>query len=449
MTSRSFKSRQKPFDPGPAAWDEILPSRTSYSTLDKAILADVVIVGGGFAGLSAARRLRQHDPNLKITLLEARQIAQGPAGRNSGFMIDLPHDLSSSNYSGKADQDLQRTAMNRRAIDFAGQCAAEFNMPTEAWVRSGKINAAATEKGSKHNHDYMAHLKALGEDCQLLDRRQMAEICGSDYYETGVFTPGTAMLQPALYVRELAKGLAEQDVSIYENSCVKYIEREGGSWTVSTDKGSVCAKNVLMTTNGHVESFGFFKRRLIHLYLFASMTRALTSDEEKQLGGHACWGFTPSDPLGSTVRKISGIGGTRLIIRNGVKWASGRTIGATAAEFLSKQHDQSFLARFPQLKDVSIEYRWGGLLCLSMNGVPAYGELEPGLISACCQNGLGTAFGTLSGIAAADETLGIKSDEMVFLNNHPEPVILPPEPLAGIGAKLNFWWGQKRAGAEL
>ena len=109
----------------------------------------------------------------------------------------------------------------------------------------------------------------------------MTEICGTDYYETGVFTPGTAMLQPALYARELANGLAKQGVEIFENSRVAKMERADDAWSITTDKGILSANTVILATNGHAESFGFFKRRLIHIYLFASMTRALTGEEEE------------------------------------------------------------------------------------------------------------------------------------------------------------------------
>ena len=67
-----------------------------------------------------------------------------------------------------------------------------------------------------------------------------------------------------------------------------------------------------------------------------------------------------------------------------------------------KDHDRAFRRRFPMLGDVGMTHSWGGRLCLSRNSVPAFGEVEPGLFSACCQNGLGTAKGTLAGIGAVE-----------------------------------------------
>ncbi|WP_428688491.1 FAD-dependent oxidoreductase, partial [Roseibium sp.] len=101
MTQRAAKTL--PNLPGPAAWNRILPDQPPPTVLTEDVTADITIIGAGFAGLSAARRLLQIDSGLKITVLEADRIAEGSSGRNSGFMIDLPHELTSENYAGAGD----------------------------------------------------------------------------------------------------------------------------------------------------------------------------------------------------------------------------------------------------------------------------------------------------------------------------------------------------------
>jgi len=117
-----------PVDPGPAAWNALLAPRGPVRALEDAVTADWLVIGAGFAGLAAARRLSQLCPADRVVVLEAARVAEGPAGRNSGFMIDLPHDLSSSDYGGALAHDVALTADNRHAIAFAAQMAVDFGM---------------------------------------------------------------------------------------------------------------------------------------------------------------------------------------------------------------------------------------------------------------------------------------------------------------------------------
>ncbi|EFL88472.1 FAD-binding oxidoreductase [Ahrensia sp. R2A130] len=439
----------QPYDPGPAAWNALLPDSPAHAPLDGDITADVLVIGAGFTGLTAARRLNQLDPNLNIVVLEARRVAEGPAGRNSGFMIDLPHNLSSKDYAGAKASDLAQTHVNRAAIAFAEQAANDLNMGTEAFALTGKINAAATTKGDAHNRDYVSHLDAMGEPHELLDAVNMRAICGSSYYRSGLFTPGTAMLQPALYIRNLARGIIERGVMLHEASPVIDLSNLSDNWHAKTPSGTVTAPSVVLATNGHAESFGLFKRRLMHVYLYASMTRAMCDNEVSTLGGRDRWAFTPADPMGTTVRRISGTGGTRIVVRNGFTWAPERVVTVDRLALMKRAHRRSFDNRFPALKAVEMEHVWGGLLCLSRNNAPAYGEVQPGLFSACCQNGLGTAMGTAAGMAIAERILGVSSHLDEHFSAQPAPSKLPPPVIANIGANAVLRWKEQRAGREL
>lgn len=114
--SKNIQVKRLPKDPGPAAWNSILPAASGYPQLNDDITADWVVVGGGFTGLAAARRLSQLVGDESIVLLEANHLAEGPAGRNSGFMIDLPHDLNSETYAGAHEHDLQQIRLNLSLI---------------------------------------------------------------------------------------------------------------------------------------------------------------------------------------------------------------------------------------------------------------------------------------------------------------------------------------------
>ncbi len=438
-----------PCDPGVSGWNAILPKQSRYPELTDSLRCDWLVIGAGFAGLAAARRLQQTCPGDRIVILEAAKVAQGPAGRNSGFMIDLPHDLSSQNYINTADSDVEQIKLNRGAIEFSHQMVEEFGLDKEAFILSGKTNAAATEKGARHNINYAAHLVDLGEPHALLDAKAMKDMTGSDYYLSGLYTPGTAMLQPAKFIQGVAKGLSELGVELYEQSPVVELERSRGDWCATTPKGEVTAPKVILAVNGHAESFGFFKRQLLHVFLYASMTRQLGATEVKHLGGAQVWGLTPSDPFGSTVRRISGTGGDRIIIRNRVTYDPSLQIDSSRPQDFAGFHDKTFANRFPTLKNIEMEYRWGGRLCLSWNNIPAFGEVDNNVYSACCQNGLGLTQGTLSGMMAADLATGTKSKFLEIVEKQKPPAMLPPKPLSWIGVNARLRWGEFKAGKEL
>jgi len=444
-----MKITKLPKDPGPAAWNEILPPAAPYATLEENTTADWLIVGAGFTGLAAARRLSQLQPEDRVVVLEASRVAHGPAGRNSGVMVDLPHDLASDDYGGSSDDDRIQIRMNRAAIDFAADAARDYEMPEEALRRSGKINAATTEAGVQHNRDYAAHIATLGEESELLDARQMRDITGSEFYMGGLFTPGAVILQPALYIRGLATGIVSNRVRLFEKSPVIELKNTGDSWLAKTPSGSVSAPKVIMAVNGHVENFGFYRRRLMHIFTYASMTRRLTGDEVKRLGGRPVWSCTPSDPMGTTVRRISGIGGDRLVVRNRFTYDPSMEVDDNRIKRVAVDHDRSFRRRFPQLNGIEMEYRWGGRLCISRNSVPAFGEVDTNLYSACCQNGLGTAKGTMAGILAAEKAAGVDSELLGYIEREPLPSRLPPEPIAWLGANAVIRWKEFRAGNEV
>jgi len=447
-----IKAKRLPIDPGPPAWREILPKQKRYLNLEDTISTEWLIIGGGFTGLSAAKRLCELSNDDKIVLIEVSEIAAGPAGRNSGFMIDLPHELGSGSYQDTIERDKLHVKLNRYALQFAKNASKEYEMPKEAADPVGRINSYVNVTGKKHNHEYSKHLDQLGEKYENLSEKDMKDITGSDFYRGGLFMPGCLMLQPALYISKLAEGISNQyqkTFKLFEHTPALELKNNIDAWVVKTPKGLIKTKKIIMAVNGHVESFGFFEKRLMHVFTYASMTRKLSNEEQKNLGGRSSWGITPSDPMGSTLRRITGISGDRILIRN--RWTFNPTLEVSEnnVEKFGKDQDESFKKRFPMIPNVTMEYRWGGRLCLSLNSVPAFGEVEKNVFSACCQNGIGTAKGTLAGIGAAELALGLNSEIVKDMSSYDRPKKLPPSPISTIGARTVIKWREFKAKAEL
>ena len=443
-----------PKNPGITGWKEILPKRKVNQNLTDNINADYLIIGGGFAGLSAARRLKQIDKDAKIALLEACEISEGPAGRNSGFMIDLPHNLASDDYLGSLEKDREQTLINRSAIEFAKSASEEYEMPSETIQLVGKTNAAATKKGVNFNSEYAQHLDKTSESYKILDAQAMEDLTGINYYINGLWTPGTAMLQPALYIQKLADGISNNsNVTIYENSPVIDLVDKGSQsgqkiWKAKTKLGSISSPKIILAVNGIVERFGYFQNKLMTIFTYSSLTRKLTSDESNILGGSPEWGLTSADAMGSSVRRISGIGGDRILIRNRWSYNPSMEVSDSFMASAANSHFESFKARFPMLDKVSMEYSWGGRLCLSLNNVFAQGEVDEGIYSACCQNGLGTAKGTAIGIITAEKISGENTSLIPNFTDEELPKKLMPKPLMWIGVNSYMRWKELLAGKE-
>ena len=138
------------------------------------------------------------------------------------------------------------------------------------------------------------------------------------------------------------------------------------------------------------------------------------------------------------------------MIRNRCTYEPNLKLPDDRLDDISPDHDRTFYARFPMLKQVSMEYRWSGRLCLSRNNVWAIAEIDKNLFSACCQNGLGTTKGTLAGIVAAEMACAHSSESLVpeYVRQTP-PKKLFPEPFMSIGARNYLKYKEWRAGSEL
>lgn len=441
--------RRLPVDTGVSGWFALSARTTPVQTLNGARTADWLIIGAGFAGLSAARRLAQARPGESIVVLDAKKVAESTAGRNSGFMIDLPHDLTSGEYSPNgAAETVTEIADNRFAIAFAASAAEEYGMARSVFDPCGKTNAAASPRGEKFNADFARSLSKIGEPFEMLDAASMREMTGSDYYTGGLHTPGAVIIQPADYIHTFAAGIAGK-TAIYEDSPVVGLERKAGLWTARTPCGVVSAPKVILAVNGLVQEFGHFAGSLMHVFTYASMTKALRSGMHGfGRTGRDAWALLPADPMGATVRKVSRKGETRIVIRTRFTYDPQVRVSEARVTKIAGGQQRSFDARFPHLKGLGMEFSWAGALCLSRNHVPAFGEIEESLYSACCENGIGVVKSTLAGILAADLAAGVGSERLQRFLSLPKPQRLPPEPFAWLGINSVIRWQESRAGRE-
>ena len=203
---------------------------------------------------------------------------------------------------------------------------------------------------------------------------------------------------------------------------------------------------LLLATNAFTPSLGFLQRRTFPLFTASSLTRPLTPDEQSALGGDSEWGLVPEEPMGSTVRRTRD---QRILIRNSVRYAPRFTVGERARRSMRDTQRRSFLARFPMLERVDFEYSWGGVVAITLNGLPWVGQVEDGVFAAVGYNGSGVAIGTTCGSLLADLAVGAGSELLRDLQSLPSPGRLPPRPLLEVGVRALFRLMGRRAGPEV
>src|SRR5687768_299673 len=162
MTAISFL----PSNDANNGWNRILPPRTPMPALEGRTHADWIVVGAGFAGLAAARRLAENRPTDSIALIEADEVAENASGRNSGFAIDLPHSHDGS--LPELEMAFRHISLNRAAISHL-ETAVRSNAIDCGWSRRGKYHAAVSAKGTEEIlKPYATELGALGEPLRWL-----------------------------------------------------------------------------------------------------------------------------------------------------------------------------------------------------------------------------------------------------------------------------------------
>lgn len=401
------------------------------------------IVGAGLTGLAAARQLALNFPDDEVVLIEAQEVGFGSAGRNAGFAIDVPHDIGAKDYIGDITTAKRVLKLNTLGQDYLRNIVAENNIECQM-TDSGKYQAAVSNAGIAVLEAYRSGLEKIGRETEMIEAKDLPDHIGISYYKKALFIPGTVLLQPSALVKGLADTLPS-NVTLYENTPITSINY-GDKVTLIHDKGSITTDKLILANNAFAADFGFLKGRLLPTFLYGSLTRPLTEDEQARLGGKPVWGVIPAHPFGSTIRRTVD---HRILVRNSFSFnPNGRPRAHLLKQYIDN-HRKSFERRFPMLPDVTLDYSWSGAICLSENHEGFFGQLAPNVYGALCCNGLGITRGTATGKLLADMIAGERNDLIDFLLASPGPNKTPPQPFLSIGVNSVFKWGQFRAGLEV
>jgi glycine/D-amino acid oxidase-like deaminating enzyme len=409
--------------------------------------ADWLILGGGFTGLSAARELASRRPGDRIVLIDAKRIAQGASGRNSGFNVgyDLPDgDLDTSPdgmaaYLAQTEIDRAGAEENQRLIRELGiDCdfrADGFFYAAHDPLRLGKAEA------------YADVLSRVGACARVLNPEECHQSFGTDFYTKALWIGGggNGFLQPAKFSKGLVDSMPAE-VELYENTrAIRLRPQQGGGAVVEVENGRIRAGSVIIGLNGLLPRFGYKRHRMMPLTLTASLTRQLTPEEDNRIDHAPPWAVLCPIKGGTTARLTPD---RRVLIRNTLEY---RPEGLTATEVNERRstHLIALQRRFPWLTEADFEYTWSG----TMGGSRGYrfllDQVHPGVVLAGCCNGNGVSRLSMLGRLAARLAMGEQDKLLTVALAMEKPGLLPPDPLLRIGAGWRFARDRARASAEL
>ena len=424
-------------------WVNDLSSRSNIKYLNSNKHAEWLIIGAGYTGLSAARKLSQLHPNEQIIIVDSQLAGEGASGRNSGFLVDTTlNDGFTSNK--EIDNYKKKTDIYNLGICAVRNFIREYQVDCD-WNECGKYFASSNPEDLKILSGFSDLLQKLNFAHKILYKDELVKRLGTKFYNFALKTKGGILLHPAKLVRAMVDTLP-QNINLFENSTLLNWQKEKDFISANFVNCTVKTKKIIFATNGFLKSLGIKTNYNFPITLTASMTRRLTDQEFKSIGEPEEWGVLPVRPMGATVRIIND---RRILIRNTAEVHDPFKMSKMELDKRVTIHKIGIKKRFPQLPDDIIESTWSGVVSRSRNSSQIFEKLDDNVFVAGCYNGSGIGVGTLFGEQIALMASGEASTEIEISNLRNKPNKLPPNPFLNIGIKLRLMYEKNRARSEI
>ena len=424
-------------------WTIPFLNRLNVKVLSKNLFADYLIIGAGFTGLSAARKLAQIEKNKKIIIVDAQFAGNGASSRNSGYLVDTT--LNDGFTSNKDTEDYKKkVAIYKRGIDAVRKFIKEYQVDCD-WNECGKYFASSKFQDQKRIFSFSKLLSSLNFENQIVNEKDLHNELGTKFYKIGLYTKGGILLNPGKLVRSMVDILPD-NVELFENSKLISWKKYNGKIICYFEKNKIETNKIIFCTNGYLSKQGIKSRYNFPLVLTASMTRALTNEEFDSIGRPKEWGVLPVRPMGATIRMTKD---KRILIRNTAEIIKKTNNNNKFLRDRKKLHEIGIYKRFPTLQKNIIESTWSGIVCRSGNSSQIFEKIDENVFAAGCYNGSGIGVGTLFGEQIALMSSSQDSEEIKIIQERKRPNWLPPQPFLNIGIHSKLFYERIRASSEI
>lgn len=384
-------------DPRSCVWNATAIAAPETPPLQGEVAADVCVIGGGFTGLSAA--LHAAEAGARTVLLEAEAPGFGASGRNNGQVIPAyvrhnPDDIVAL-YGPEVGE--------RMNAWVAGSADLVFDL-----IRRHRIECDAVQNGWLQPAHTLGRMRLVlnkyeqwmrrGAPVELIeDRDEVAAMTGSPIYHGAWLHRAGGHIQPLSFARGLARAAMTAGAAVHARSPAVEIRRDGERWRIVTLRGFVIADNVILATNAYTDG------------LWPGLRQSIVPVRSFHVA---------TVPLSDNVARTILPGGQGLSDTRQALWAfrldrSNRLVTTAAPLFTFGARDvlrRSTAARlrlaFPQIGEVAFECIWDGKVAMTVDRLPRYHALAPGLYAGLGYSGRGIALGTAMGKLMAERATG-------------------------------------------
>ena len=415
-------------------WIDYKNKRTNIKKLSDDLICDYLIIGAGFTGLSAARKLGKIDKNKKIIIVDAQLAGEGASSRNSGYLVD-----TTLNDGFTSNKDISNYKKKTEIYKLGIKAVKKFNEKYQVdcdWNECGKYFASSRSEDEKKAKDFSELLKKLNFENSVIYQEDLNKKLGTNFYKIGVYTKGGILLNPGKLITAMVKALPE-NATLFENTTLLKWKKNNDYIECAFEKNKIKTKKIIFCTNGFLSKLGIKKRYNFPITLTASMTRPLTDEEFNSIGKPKEWGVLPIRPMGATVRMTKD---RRILIRNTAELKNPENMSQIELNKRVNFHKIGIEKRFPTLPKDIINSSWSGIVCRSGNSSQIFEKIDNNIFVAGCYNGSGIGVGTLFGEQIALMSEGQSSEEISIIKTKKKLSCLPPQPFLNMGifARLLF-----------
>lgn len=392
--------------------------------------ADVVIIGGGYTGLTAAREIKADAPHQRVVVLEAREIGFGASGRNGGFnmtLFGLEPEVTLMRWGRQRTEQAQ--AYMQKAVAFVKDLIEDNNLDSD-YEHTGMWRVAYSDKQRKRLEKTYSLLSEISgpKSFEYLDARAVASKLNAPQMRAAIFEKECGILDPCKHVRELKRLAMEWGVEIFENTEVIGLSRTDTGLRVQTHDANITCENVVVATNAWShQSPGprKIRNRQSPVWTYQIVSEPLTPEEWQQIGWSERMSIEDNRQFVHYMR-VTKCG--RITIGGGdIEADIGRRMHRWHSEQVWDRLEKHFRWLFPTLRHKKIAFKWGGAVSVNLDMTPEISFIgDERIIMASGCIGHGVSLTQLNGRLIADLIAGKDSPLTGFWIVNRRAVPMPP-----------------------